>query len=176
MAVNFPDSPSNGDTFTSNGVTYVYDANINAWTVVPGSSLISAGYGDKFILVIPIDGISSGTPSTETTITFDRGFSRNVKHRVLRANFGDGYDQTILDGVNPKDDKFTANFKNRREAEINLLADYLDKTAAGKILIKVPNSDGIENIYVRCESYTIAYNYDQYHDLSAQLKRVYVPS
>ena len=177
MSYNFPDNPSNGDSVTFNGITYIYNSSIPAWTVDEASvGQSGSSYGNKFVMVIPQDAIATGTPAAETFITFDRGFGRNVQHRVLTAQFGDGYDQTLGDGVNTKNDAFTANFKNRREAEINLLADYLDKTAAGKILIKVPNSDGIENIYVRCESYTIAYNYDQYHDLSAQLKRVYVPS
>lgn len=31
MAVNFPDSPSNGDSFTSNGIVYVYNSTTTAW-------------------------------------------------------------------------------------------------------------------------------------------------
>jgi hypothetical protein len=31
MAVNFPDNPSNGDSFTSNGIVYVYTSTTTAW-------------------------------------------------------------------------------------------------------------------------------------------------
>jgi len=31
MAVNFPDNPSNGDSFTSNGIVYVYNSTTTAW-------------------------------------------------------------------------------------------------------------------------------------------------
>ena len=42
MALNFPDNPSNGDPYTAeNGVTYVYNASIDAWT---GSSAAGDNY------------------------------------------------------------------------------------------------------------------------------------
>ena len=173
MAVNFPDSPSNGDTFVSGGITYIYNSSIPAWTVVAGTAATASG--TKFVLKIPADSISVGTPSTDQFITFDRGFTRNVKHRVLVANFGDGYDQRVIDSVNPKDDKFTAQFKNREASEINLLAAFLDEMAAKNIEIFVPNKDETETITVICESYSINYMYEQYHSLSANFKRTYTP-
>ena len=37
MAYNFPNSPSNGDTVTVNGVVYVYNSTDNAWKTGTGS-------------------------------------------------------------------------------------------------------------------------------------------
>lgn len=176
MSYDFPNSPSNGDSVTFNGITYIYNSSIPAWTV-DSTSVGSSGssYGNKFVLVIPQDAIAAGSPAAETLITFDRGLGRNVKHRVLTAQFGDGYDQTVGDGVNTKDDSFSANFKNRPAAEINLIAEFLDKRTAKEFEIRIPNRTSIETIYARCENYTITYDYDQYHTMSAQIKRIYTP-
>ena len=42
-AFNFPNSPNNGDTYTANGVTFVYDSTNGAWKKNPAS----ATQGDK---------------------------------------------------------------------------------------------------------------------------------
>ena len=34
MAINFPDSPSNGDTFTANGIVYTYNASTTLWDTI----------------------------------------------------------------------------------------------------------------------------------------------
>jgi phage-related protein len=176
MSFNFPDNPSNGDSVTHLGITYVYNSSIPAWTVDTASAGQSgSSYGNKFVMVIPQDAISSGTPAYETFITFDRGFGRSVKHRVLTAQFGDGYDQTLTDGVNTKNDTFSATFKNRLAYEINLISDFLDLRAAKEFEIRVPNRTGIEIMYVRPKSYSITYDYDQFHTLTAQLTRIYTP-
>ena len=51
MAADFPSSPNNGDTYTYNNITYVFDATLGVWTVdsTPGAS----GHGTKFVLKIP---------------------------------------------------------------------------------------------------------------------------
>ena len=36
MAINFPDSPSNGDTHTANGVVYTYNSTSTLWDTISG--------------------------------------------------------------------------------------------------------------------------------------------
>jgi hypothetical protein len=43
MAINFPDSPSDGDEATFEGKVYTYSASNNAWT--PASTASSGGGG-----------------------------------------------------------------------------------------------------------------------------------
>tara|TARA_E500000331_G_scaffold85708_1_gene81283 strand:+ start:1066 stop:2376 length:1311 start_codon:yes stop_codon:yes gene_type:complete len=38
MAINFPDSPSNGDTHTANGVVYTYNSTSTLWDTIGGGS------------------------------------------------------------------------------------------------------------------------------------------
>ena len=38
MAINFPDSPSNGDTHTANGVVYTYNSTSTLWDTISGGS------------------------------------------------------------------------------------------------------------------------------------------
>ena len=59
MATNFPDSPSNGDTHTVNGVTYSYDGTVGVWDA---PNITSSG-GTPAILD------SSGTPVLASGIT-----------------------------------------------------------------------------------------------------------
>jgi hypothetical protein len=37
MAINFPDSPSNGDTYTAGGKTFTYDSTVGAWSPQEGT-------------------------------------------------------------------------------------------------------------------------------------------
>ena len=60
MALNFPDSPSNGDTVTLNGVTYTYVSSGTYWS--SGGS--GGGSGASPAIVD-----SSGTPTLATGIT-----------------------------------------------------------------------------------------------------------
>ena len=39
MAINFPDSPSDGDTVTLNGIQYTYNSTSTTWTDISGSSM-----------------------------------------------------------------------------------------------------------------------------------------
>ena len=46
MALNFPDSPSNGDTFTANGVVYTYNATQTLWKTSSGGGGSSVTVSD----------------------------------------------------------------------------------------------------------------------------------
>ena len=51
MAINFPDSPSNGDTFTANGIVYTYNASTTLWdtTSAAGSAIDLSAVNEAII-------------------------------------------------------------------------------------------------------------------------------
>ena len=106
------------------------------------------------------------------TFTFDRGYSRTSKQRVLTASFGDGYNQRVLDGINTKEDSFSVSFKNRPYEEVEVIAAYLDLTAVNGFTIK---SGTEENIRIIPDGYQISYTYDSVFSLQSTFKRVYQP-
>ena len=47
MAINFPDSPSNGDTHTANGVVYTYNSTSTLWDTTSGGGGSSVTVSDS---------------------------------------------------------------------------------------------------------------------------------
>jgi hypothetical protein len=45
MAINFPSTPADGDRYTENGVTYIYDSTLTAWTKVTPLATGSISFG-----------------------------------------------------------------------------------------------------------------------------------
>jgi len=121
---------------------------------------------------------TSGQSAFEATA--DRGMSRNSQHRVLTANFGDGYEQRVLDGINTKNDSFSISFNNRTAQDINLIAAFFD-TKAGKsfnfTITDTFTGGNLSNstIKVVCQEYNITYIRENFHSLTCTLRRVYEP-
>lgn len=112
----------------------------------------------------------------EVEVVVDRGFQREVQHRILTAKFGDGYEQRVLDGINTKNETFSASFNNRSAEEINLIAAFFDLKAGLNFTLEITNLGASpEQIKVICETYNIAYLQPTAHSLQATFRRVYEP-
>lgn len=119
---------------------------------------------------------SPGSGIYEVEVVVDRGFQRQVQHRVLTAKFGDGYEQRFLDGINTKNENFNVSFNNRPAEEINLIAAFFDLKSGKAFTLEVTNlSNTPEQIKVVCESYNLVYLQPTAHSLQATLRRVYEP-
>ena len=118
--------------------------------------------------------LSSGYSSTgtNTDAVIDRGAGRTTSRRVLSAKFGDGYEQRVLDGINNIEETYSISFKNRAQAEINTIADFLDDQPPAPFQFYI----GDDTVYVICDSYSISYGHDSVYSLSAQFRRVYQTS
>jgi phage-related protein len=118
--------------------------------------------------------LSSGYSSVgnDTDAVIDRGAGRNTSRRILSAKFGDGYEQRVLDGINNIEETYSISFKNRAQAEINTIADFLDDQPPAPFQFYI----GDDTVYVICDSYSISYGHDSVYSLSAQFRRVYQTS
>ena len=124
-----------------------------------------------------IKGISNGAAFEAVA---DRGLSRQSKHNVLTAKFGDGYEQRVLDGINTKQDMFGLSFNNREAEDINLIAGFLDDKAGKNFNFVITDTFSSGNLTtstlkVVCDGYNISYGQADNHSLSCQLRRVYEP-
>lgn len=129
-----------------------------------------------FSFTIPANAISNGVPAANTEVTFDRGFTRSSSHRILTASFGDGYEQRALDGINTKMETFNVSFNSRPATEINLFTAFFDKKASLSFNLTITRLGGDETIRVICENYNTSYIYEDFHNLTATLRRVYEPN
>lgn len=127
----------------------------------------------EYKIVIPTtDGTTSGGYSpagTNTNFIVDRGVSRRPTFRILRAQFGDGYEQRVLDGINAKTEEYTVAFKNRPPEEIYTIADFLDAIIPGNFDFYIDN----EIVKVTADTYDIVHESTIGNSLNITLKRVY---
>ena len=135
-----------------------------------------------FSFTIPSGDVTTikGVASSAFEAVADRGLSRQSKHRVLTARFGDGYEQRVRDGINTKEDMFSISFKNREAEDIALIAGFLDDKAATNFDFVITDtfSSGsltTSTLKVVCDGYTINYDRENFQSLNCQLRRVYEP-
>lgn len=77
MAVNFPDSPSNNDEFTSSGVTFRFSSATNTWSRTPGVT-----FGDQ---IVAGDGISTSVDSSTKVVTITNTKPDNTGKAIAMA-------------------------------------------------------------------------------------------
>ena len=66
---------------------------------------------------------------TGTNRVPDRTMSNAIQPRVLKVQFGDGYEQRIQDGINNLKQEFSVTFNNRPKAEIDDIVAFLNNKA-----------------------------------------------
>ena len=119
-----------------------------------------------------------------TTATFgsrdivpDKSMARSTTPKVLLANFGDGYEQRLANGINSLRENYSVSFKTRTKEEIDDIVGYFDSlkgVTAFPFTIPDTNGTGDETtIKVVCDNYSISYDYDNFYSCSATFRRVY---
>tara|TARA_B100000530_G_C15617913_1_gene353134 strand:- start:163 stop:582 length:420 start_codon:yes stop_codon:yes gene_type:complete len=125
-----------------------------------------------------------GTVSAGTNITgfsgkvvYDKGVSQTPEPRVLKAQFGDGYEMRVRDGINNTPRVWGLTFANRTKEDIDKLYKFMNTLASvDTAKLTVPNSvDGEETVTVVLEGYSRTLSYDNFYSLSCSAREVFEP-
>lgn len=107
----------------------------------------------------------------------DKGQKRNNKPRVFVANFGDGYEQRIANGINSLEQTIDVAFTTRPKADIDdIVAFFKSKGGVTNFNFTLSDSNAggsEETIKVVCDTWDQTWVYDDYYTLNAQFRRVY---
>lgn len=117
-----------------------------------------------------LDGVSVARP--------DKNLNRTSAPRVLKATFGDGYEQRIADGINNIQEEYSIAFNNRTKEEIDDITAFLaSKNGVTSFDFTIPdsNNSGESTVKVVCEQYSQNYTYGDFYGCTAMFRRVYEP-
>jgi phage-related protein len=67
--------------------------------------------------------------NTEVNINPDRGLKSEQQPRILKATYGDGYEQRVAAGINNLPESWNLTWKNRTSAEANKIVGFLEEQA-----------------------------------------------
>ena len=107
----------------------------------------------------------------------DKGLSRSNTPRVLLANFGDGYEQRLADGINILDQSMSISFSTRPKAEIDdLVAFFESLKGVDRFKFSLEDSNegsSTETIFCICPSWNQTWAFENFYTLTATFRRVY---
>jgi len=115
------------------------------------------------------DGVTVAKP--------DKNLVRRTQPRVLRAKFGDGYEQRMPDGINSLEQNYDITFVNRSPAEIDNIVKFFEaKLGVTSFEFTFPDTAaeiGETTITVVCETWDLVYTNQIAYGCSANFRRVY---
>lgn len=108
-------------------------------------------------------------------VMFDKGASEKPKPRVLKAQFGDGYELRAVHGINNTPRTFSLSFNNRTKEDIDKLYNFFISLASVTTCnLTIPDSTAAEEtIKVVIEDFNKTFNYDNYYSLTCQAREVF---
>ena len=101
-----------------------------------------------------ITGFAAGTK-----VMFDKGAQLATEPRVIKTQFGDGYEMRVRDGINNTPRQWSLAFNNRTNDDIDNLFNFFNKLASvDTCQLTVPDSvGGEETVKVVVEGYNKTY-------------------
>ena len=116
------------------------------------------------------------TDLTSTVRKPDKSMTRSTKPKVLFAQFGDGYEQRLADGINTLEETFQVSFNTRtKEEKDDIVAFFENKAGVTAFTYTIPdsNNSGETAIKVVCSTWNKTWAYGDYYSATATFKRVY---
>ena len=106
----------------------------------------------------------------------DKTMTRKSAPKVLKAVFGDGYEQRVANGINNIHETYSVSFSGREKDFIDDVIDFLDtKAGVTKFAFIIPdtNSGGEQTVQVVCDDYSTNFEHDDFYSLTATFRRIY---
>ena len=122
-------------------------------------------------------GFSTGSSFGSRTIIPDKGMTRSNEPLVFVAEFGDGYQKRVANGINNLKQEFSVSFATREKAEIDDIVGFFESTngvTAFDFTFPDTNASGNEEtVKVYVTQFSQNWDYDNFYTLSATFRRVY---
>ena len=90
---------------------------------------------------------------TESCWVPDVPIARNEEQRLRITQFGDGYAQRTLDGINALNQKWTVQFNNRERAVIEAMLAYFVARKGNSFQFKEPATKILYDVF--CDSWSV---------------------
>ena len=69
-------------------------------------------------------------PTGTGDYTIDRGLTRRVTPRIIKFQYGDGYEQRALQGINPLDEVYAITLRERPKSQIDEVVQFFEAQQA----------------------------------------------
>jgi len=117
-------------------------------------------------------------------VMFDKGASETPKPRVLKAQFGDGYEMRVADGINNTPRTWSLAFNNRTNDDIDNLYRFFQVLASvDTCRLTVPDTTAVagtgstvdveEAVTVVIEGYNRIFGQTEYYSLACTAREVF---
>lgn len=105
------------------------------------------------------------------TWTPSKSFSKTIKPRVLNAQFGDGYSQRVVNGINSITREWSVSFNSKPLNEINAIEDFLSARKGSEGFLWTPPGESTSYAVI-CPDWSRTY--DTHISASLQVKFVQI--
>ena len=107
----------------------------------------------------------------------DRGFTKETQPSIRKIEFGDGFQQRAVRGINNMNENYNLSFSNRPNTETDdLEAFFISQAGVSKFTFTIPDSNegtGEKDIKVVCDQWSKSHTQTSATSLTARLRRVY---
>jgi phage-related protein len=121
--------------------------------------------------------VSPGTAITgfSAAVMFDKGAAEAPKLRVIKTQFGDGYEQRMVDGINNAPRSWSLVFNNRTREDVDKLYTFFTTLAGvNTCRLTIPNTvSGDENVIVVIEEFSRTMGNTLYYSLVCKAREVF---